>query len=60
MFIFSLLAMVVPVLGLMKKASLNGCFWVTFLRWFFSMVVHDCNNAEESIGKTAYFNQKFP
>ena len=27
---------------------------------FFSMVVHDCDNAEESIGKTTYFNQDFP
>ena len=56
----------VPVLGLVNKASLNGCFWIGFLRWerrlssFFCMVVHDCDNTEESIGKTAYFNQDFP
>ena len=56
----------IPVLGLIKKASLNGCFWISFLRWerrsnsFFSRMVHDCDNAEESTGKTTYFNQDFP
>ena len=63
---FSQLAMAVPVLGLVKKVSLNGCFWISFLRWerwsssIFSMMVHDCDNAEENIGKTTYFNQDFP
>ena len=28
---FSLLAFAVPVLGLVEKASLNGCFWISFL-----------------------------
>ena len=27
---FFLLAIVVPVLSLIKKASLNGCFWISF------------------------------
>ena len=63
---FFVLAMAVPVLGLIKKASLSDCFWISFLRRerrsssFFSMVVHDCDNTEESIGKTTYFNQDFP
>ena len=54
------------VLGLIKKASLNDCFWIIFLRWerrsswCFSMAVHACDNAEENIGKTTYFNQDFP
>ena len=26
------LAMAVPVLGLIKKVSLNDCFWISFLR----------------------------
>ena len=26
------LATAVPVLGLIKKASLNDCFWISFLR----------------------------
>ena len=30
-FYFFLLAMAVLVLGLMKKASLNGCFWINVL-----------------------------
>ena len=29
---FFLLAIAGPVLGLIKKASLNGCFWTSFLR----------------------------
>ena len=63
---FSLLAIAVPVLGLIKKASLNGCYWISFLgwewrsSWFFSTVVHDCDNAEESIGKTTHFHEGFP
>ena len=28
-----LLAIAVPVLGLIKKASWNGCFWISFLLW---------------------------
>ena len=63
---FFLLAMAVPVFGLIKKASLNGYFWISVLRWerrlswFLSVVVHDCENAQENIGKTTYFNQDFP
>ena len=30
---FFLLAIAVPVLGLIKKASLNGCFWIGFWLW---------------------------
>ena len=55
------LAMALPVLGLIKKVSLNGCFWINFvcwerrLSWFFSVVMHDCDNAEENMQKTTYF-----
>lgn len=65
MFIF-LLAMAVSVWDSSRsEVSSNGCFWISFLRaeaWsssLFSVMVHDWDNAEESIGKITCFNQRF-
>ena len=48
--------------ALLQKAVSKGMYNCIIRRSssFFSMVVHDSDNAEESIGKTTYFNQDFP
>ena len=60
------LAMAVWVLDLIKKASLNDSFWISFftlimmVEFVFSAVVHNCDSVEKTIVKISYFDQDFP